>query len=90
MAHSMIRVPFTNTDWAVVRDAFRSEDAAVLKDAVSILAAWRARTGKAMPVAADISELILRVLIADAECVGVDDWWSAGNVRLLFCTAIIR
>jgi hypothetical protein len=43
-----------------------------------------------MPVAADISELILRVLIADAENTRADDWWSEGNVRLLYCTAVIR
>ncbi len=51
-----------------------------------------------MPVAADISELLIRVIIADNAIVDQqstlntgDDWWfSMGNIRLLYCTAITR
>lgn len=47
------------------------------------------RSGNSVHVAADMTEMLLRAIIMDKETRN-DDWFKIGNVKLAYCTAIIR
>ncbi|VDN56599.1 unnamed protein product [Dracunculus medinensis] len=89
MVAGSIRVAFTETEWARVTTLFRSDDLEDLKQAVAIFCCWRARSGLALHIAAEISDLILRSIIADKET-DENDWFAIGNLLLVYNSAIIR
>lgn len=68
---------------------FKSEDITKLKEAVGILAMWRARMGDGLHVAAEMTELLLRAIILDKET-DIRDWFNAGYLRIVYSTVIIR
>ncbi|MCP9260459.1 hypothetical protein DINM_003808 [Dirofilaria immitis] len=84
-----VQVPFTRREWAIVTDMYRSDEISELKHAVALIVSWKARSGDSVHVAADMTEMLLRAIIMDKETAN-DDWFRIGNVKLAYCTAIIR
>uniref|UniRef100_A0A1I7VH40 Ribosomal biogenesis protein LAS1L n=1 Tax=Loa loa TaxID=7209 RepID=A0A1I7VH40_LOALO len=90
MANSKgVQVPFTRREWDIVTDVYRSDKVSELKHAVALIVSWKARSGDSVHVAADMTEMLLRAVIMDKETKN-DDWFNIGNVKLAYCTAIIR
>ncbi|VBB30234.1 unnamed protein product [Acanthocheilonema viteae] len=83
------QVPFTRREWDIVTNVYRSDKASELKHAVALIVSWKARSGDSVHVAADMTEMLLRAIIMDKE-IRDDDWFKIGNVKLAYCTAIIR
>uniref|UniRef100_A0A8R1TPG6 Uncharacterized protein n=1 Tax=Onchocerca volvulus TaxID=6282 RepID=A0A8R1TPG6_ONCVO len=84
-----VQVPFTRREWDIVTNVYRSDKAFELKHAVALIVSWKARSGDSVHVAADMTEMLLRAIIMDKETRN-DDWFNIGNVKLAYCTAIIR
>ncbi|VDK86438.1 unnamed protein product [Litomosoides sigmodontis] len=84
-----VQVPFTRREWEIVTNAYQSDNASELKHAVALIVSWKARSGDSVHVAADMTEMLLRAIIMDKETRN-DDWFKIGNVKLAYCTAIIR
>uniref|UniRef100_A0A0N5AH36 Phage protein n=1 Tax=Syphacia muris TaxID=451379 RepID=A0A0N5AH36_9BILA len=68
---------------------YNSDDVDKLKEAVAILAGWRARMGDSLHVAAEMTDLLLRAIIMDLET-DPNDWFKLGYLRTVYGIAIIR
>lgn len=84
-----VQVPFTRREWDIVTNVYRSDEISELKHAVALIVSWKARSGDSVHIAADMTEMLLRAIIMDKETKN-DDWFKIGNVKLAYCTAIIR
>ncbi|TKR92418.1 hypothetical protein L596_007073 [Steinernema carpocapsae] len=81
-------VPFTQVEWTVVCNLFKSNDPKHLDLCLNLLAMWKTRMGKEAPLAVDISQMLIQARHSEIDRKG--KWFAEGNIRMIYASAIIR
>ncbi|KAJ1352823.1 hypothetical protein KIN20_009242 [Parelaphostrongylus tenuis] len=91
MATVCYRVPYTAVEWNRVRTLFRSDDLEELEECLAILSMWYSRMSNKIPVALSMSDLLIRLAIAELRITNdSNQWMKMEELKMQYCIAIIR
>lgn len=91
MSSACYRVPYTAVEWNRVRTLFQSENLEELEECLAILSMWHSRMGNSIPVAISMSDLLVRLAIAELRITSdSNQWMKMEELKMQHCIAIIR